>query len=215
MTNDTKRSGAGGGVADLESRLTAGPPVGHDVDDLVADAAERAGDAVDLAYAVHDTPIGPLVVAASSTGLAAIAFGGEERGLEWLAEKASPRLLRLPDRVEQPRRQLDEYFAGQRRRFDLTLDWGLVWGFRRQVLQHLAELPYGETVTYGELAKEVGHPGAARAVGTTMAINPIPIVVPCHRVLAAGGKLGGYAGGVDTKRTLLALEAGTDEDRLF
>jgi methylated-DNA-[protein]-cysteine S-methyltransferase len=192
---------------DLETRLARGPIVTEEVDELVADAVQRADDAFDLAYAVHDSPIGRLVVAASRDGLAAIAFGGEDRGLEWLAEKASPRLVRLPERVEAPRRQLDEYFAGQRRRFDLVLDWGLVWGFRRMVLQHLADLPYGETVTYGELAREVGHPGAARAVGTTMAVNPIPIVVPCHRVVAAGGKLGGYAGGVATKRALLALES--------
>jgi methylated-DNA-[protein]-cysteine S-methyltransferase len=199
----------------IEARLETGPEVDLDAGALVAEVARRAGDDVDLAYAVHDSPIGPLVVAASPAGLAAISFGGEEAGLAWLAEKVSPRLLRLPERVEQPRRQLDEYFAGQRRRFDLTLDWGLVWGFRRMVLQHLALLPFGETVTYGELAREVGRPKAARAVGTAMATNPIPIVVPCHRVLAAGGKLGGYAGGVDTKRRLLDLESGAEEPRLF
>jgi methylated-DNA-[protein]-cysteine S-methyltransferase len=145
----------------------------------------------------------------------AVSYGDPDQNLQWLADRLSPRVMRLPERLEGPRRQLDEYFAGRRRQFELPLDWGLTWGFRRVVLQHLAGLPFGETVTYGRLADAVGHPGAARAVGSAMASNPMPIVVPCHRVVAAGGKLGGYTGGIDKKRALLGLEGADGDQRLF
>jgi methylated-DNA-[protein]-cysteine S-methyltransferase len=126
--------------------------------------------------------------------------------LERLAARVSPRVLHAPGRLDDARRQLDEYFAGHRRKFELGLDWSLSHGFRRDVLHELVRVPYGEVVTYGELAKRAEHPKAVRAVGSAMATNPLPIVVPCHRVLRAGGQLGNYGGGVDMKRWLLTLE---------
>jgi methylated-DNA-[protein]-cysteine S-methyltransferase len=179
-----------------------------ELDALVAAALARADadDLVDVAWAVQDTPIGPLTLAATGSGLVRVGFGGEDRVLEDLATEVSPRVVRLPARLDDLRHQLDEYFAGRRRHFDVPLDRRLSHGYRRQVLEALSEVPYGETVSYKDLAVRTGNPGASRAVGSAMATNPIPIVVPCHRVLRSGGALGGYGGGVDVKVWLLRLE---------
>jgi methylated-DNA-[protein]-cysteine S-methyltransferase len=185
-------------------------PISHaaDLDALVAGALARA-DAdglVDVAWVVEDSPVGPLLLAATPRGLVKVGFGSEEGVLDELAAVVSPRVVRLPGRLDDARRQLDEYFAGARRRFDLPLDRSLSHGYRRTVLEALSEVPYGHTVSYKDLAERTGNPKASRAVGTAMATNPIPIVVPCHRVLRTGGALGGYGGGVATKVWLLRLE---------
>jgi methylated-DNA-[protein]-cysteine S-methyltransferase len=185
------------------------PPGPEDeLDALVAAALARADadDLVDVAWAVQDTPIGPLTLAATGEGLVRVGFGGEDRVLDELATEVSPRVVRLPARLDDLRHQLDEYFAGRRHRFEVPLDRRLSHGYRRRVLEALSEVPYGETVSYKDLAVRTGNPGASRAVGGAMATNPIPIVVPCHRVLRSGGALGGYGGGVDVKVWLLRLE---------
>jgi methylated-DNA-[protein]-cysteine S-methyltransferase len=175
-------------------------------------AIERAAaeGLVDVGWTIADTPIGPLTLAATEVGLVRVGFGHEEQMIEDLARVVSPRVVRLPARLDQVRRQLDEYFAGEREVFAIDLDWRLTHGFRRTVLERLvAEVPFGHTVSYAELALVSGRPRASRAVGTAMATNPLPIVVPCHRVLRTGGALGGYGGGLDTKRHLLSLERGS------
>ena len=168
-------------------------------------AAEAEG-LVDVAWTTTDSPIGPLLLAATDAGLVMVSFHDVEAALDELARKLSPRVLHAPSRLDEPRRQLDEYFAGDRRRFELPLDRSLSHGFRRRVLEELVKVGYGEVTSYQELAARVGHPRASRAVGTAMATNPIPIVQPCHRVLRSGGALGGYGGGLDVKRRLLRLE---------
>ncbi len=170
------------------------------------DAAAREG-LVDVAYELHDTPIGTLLLAATDRGLCRIVFDGEpEQELESLARAFGLRVLRSAVPVDAARRQLDEYFEQRRTAFDLSLDLHLLAGFNRRVLDELVRVPYGEVVTYGELASRAARPRAARAVGTVMNRNPIPIVLPCHRVIGANGKLVGYGGGLDRKETLLRLE---------
>ncbi len=162
-------------------------------------------------HATTATPIGPLLVAATDAGLVRLAFSKEDPDgvLQELATRVAPRVVASPRRLDPIRRELDEYFEGRRDHFDLPLDWRLSSGFRRTVLERLvADVAYGRTVSYLELATMVGNPKASRAVGTAMATNPIPIVVPCHRVLRTGGNLGGYGGGLETKAQLLALERG-------
>ena len=174
-------------------------------------ARAEAEGLVDVAYATTDTPIGPLLVAATDAGLVRVAFSKEDTDvvLQELATRVAPRVVAAPRRLDPIRRELDEYFEGRRDHFDLPLDWRLSSGFRRTVLERLvADVAYGRTVSYLELATMVGNPKASRAVGTAMATNPIPIVVPCHRVLRTGGNLGGYGGGLPVKRALLALEKG-------
>jgi methylated-DNA-[protein]-cysteine S-methyltransferase len=162
---------------------------------------------LDVGFDVVDTPIGPLLVAASDRGLAAISFDSDPEGqLERLARIAGPRVLRSPEATDLARRELDEYFEGRRRAFDVPLDLRALPTFTVDVLRALAGVPYGETTTYGELAARVGHPRAARAVGTVMNRNRIPIVLPCHRVVGATGDLVGYGGGLDRKIALLQLE---------
>lgn len=202
------RLGLGARVAVTNGRAPAPPGTAGDIDALVAAALARADadDLVDVAWAVEDSPVGPLLLAATPRGLVKVGFGTEEGALDELAAAVSPRVVHLPVRLDEARRQLDEYFAGARRRFDLPLDRGLSHGYRRTVLEALSEVPYGHTVSYKDLAERTGNPGASRAVGTAMATNPIPIVVPCHRVLRSGGALGGYGGGVATKVWLLRLE---------
>ena len=181
------------------------------VDLAAALARADAEGLVDVAYAQTDSPLGPLLVAATSTGLVRLAFSREPQDgvLEELAERISPRVLEAPARVDEIRRELDEYFDGRRHHFDLPLDWRLSSGFRRTVLETLyADVAFGHTVSYLELATMVGNPKASRAVGTAMATNPIPVVVPCHRVVRTGGQLGGYGGGLPAKVRLLELEAG-------
>jgi methylated-DNA-[protein]-cysteine S-methyltransferase len=180
--------------------------VSPDLDRRFRDAAVTMG-LVEMGFDVVDSPVGPLFVAASDRGLASISFDPDpEEQLERLARIAGPCVLRSPRSVDETRRELDEYFEGKRRAFDLSLDLRALPPFTLSVLQQLAQVPYGETTTYGELASLVGRPRAARAVGTVMNRNRIPIVLPCHRVVGAGGNLVGYAGGLDRKLALLQLE---------
>ncbi|MGH2458948.1 MAG: methylated-DNA--[protein]-cysteine S-methyltransferase [Chloroflexota bacterium] len=174
---------------------------------LIADA-EQAG-ILDVAYRALDTPVGSLLLAATEQGLVRVAFATEDhaRVLATLAERISPRVLRAPRRLDAAAREIDEYFAGRRHAFDLPLDFRLSHGFRRQVLAQLPSIGYGETTSYAALAIAAGSPRAARAVGTACATNPLPVVVPCHRVVRADGSIGQYAGGVAVKKALLALEA--------
>jgi methylated-DNA-[protein]-cysteine S-methyltransferase len=170
--------------------------------------AERGG-LLDVAYATLDSPIGPLLTAVTGRGLVRISFGENypaEKLLIELAEDISPRVLEAPAHLETVRRQLDEYFEGRRTRFELALDWRLSYGFGRKVLLHTARIPYGDVSTYKEMAAAAGSPRGARAAGNALGSNPIPIVVPCHRVLHSGGGLGGYGGGLDRKEFLLKLE---------
>jgi methylated-DNA-[protein]-cysteine S-methyltransferase len=163
----------------------------------------------DVAYALEPSPIGDLFVATTRRGLLEIGFetAGLDYYLDRLAERVSPRILESPGRLDDVRRQLDEYFAGERREFQLPLDWSLCrQGFGRRVLERTARIPYGQARTYGEIAGEAGSPKAHRAAGNALGHNPIPIVVPCHRVLRSGGQLGGYGGGAPRKRALLELE---------
>jgi methylated-DNA-[protein]-cysteine S-methyltransferase len=174
---------------------------------LVA-AAERDG-VLDVAYRTIATPIGELLLAGTERGLVRVAFPrqGHDEVLASLAQTVSPRILRAPGRLDQASRQLDEYFDGRRTVFDLPLDFRLATGFRRTVLAHLPAIPYGRTESYAQVAAAAGSPKAVRAVGTACARNPLPVVVPCHRVVRSDGTAGGYAGGPDAKHVLLTLES--------
>ncbi len=173
------------------------------------EAAAEAG-LVDVSFDVADTQIGPLLLAVTERGLCRISFDPEpERETETLARTFGVRVLRAPRELDPVRRELDEYFEGNRRDFDLPLDLRGREGFSRDILERLAKVPYGEVTTYKSLAVEAGNPRAARAVGTIMNRNPIPIVLPCHRVVGSNGSLVGYGGGLERKRLLLDLEAGT------
>lgn len=177
-----------------------------DVDRSFRQAAVTLG-LVDMGFDVVESPVGELFVAVSDRGLAAISYDTvPDEQLERLARIAGPCVLRSPRTVDGARRELDEYFEGKRRAFDLTLDLRALPPFTVTVLHELARVPYGETTTYGALASRVGRPRAARAVGTVMNRNRIPIVLPCHRVVGAGGDLVGYAGGLERKTALLTLE---------
>ena len=162
---------------------------------------------LDVAYDLVDTPLGALLVAVSDRGVARISFDPEpERELEWLARDHGLRVLRSPRALDAPRRELSEYFEGSRTRFDHPVDLRVEAPFRRRVMLELARVPYGNVTTYGQLAAQAGRPTAARAVGTIMNRNPVPIVLPCHRVVGANGKLVGYGGGLERKEQLLRLE---------
>lgn len=165
---------------------------------------------VEIAYTTADSPFGPLLLAATPAGLVTIGLPSLpfDPLLERLAAQVSPSLLESPGRLDDARRQLDEYFAGKRHDFTLTLDYSLSHGFMRTALGVVASIPYGETLSYAEVAAEAGSPRAHRAAGSACATNPIPIVVPCHRVLRSGGGLGGYGGGLEMKRALLEMEQG-------
>ena len=164
---------------------------------------------LDVAYTVVDSPLGRLLLAATPRGLVRVAYASEEHDpvLDTLAQKLSPRILRAPQRLDVVARELEEYFAKHRQVFDLPLDLSLSHGFRQLVQQHLPEIGYGQTRSYRQVAELVGNPNAVRAVGTACATNPLPVVIPCHRVLRADGSLGGYIGGAAAKATLLNLEA--------
>jgi methylated-DNA-[protein]-cysteine S-methyltransferase len=182
------------------------PPVSPELDRRFRAAAARE-HLLDVAYDLVDTPIGTLLVAATDRGLCRIAYDAEpERELDLLARAFGLRVLRSTVPIDPARRQLDEYFAGKRQRFDLSVDLALQADFNRRVLRELARVPYGEVVTYGELAARAARPRAARAVGTVMNRNPLPIVLPCHRVIGSNGKLVGYGGGLHRKEALLRLE---------
>lgn len=174
----------------------------------LAVAADRDG-ILDVAYRIVDSPVGPLLVAATDQGLVRVAYAseGHDAVLQQLADKISPRILHAPTRLDTVARELDEYFAGIRRTFDIALDWRLSAGFRSTVLHHLPEIGYGHTASYAAVAQLAGNPKAVRAVGTACATNPLPVVVPCHRVVRSDGAMGGYLGGVEAKRVLLDLES--------
>jgi methylated-DNA-[protein]-cysteine S-methyltransferase len=164
----------------------------------------------DVAYAVVDSPVGALVVAATPRGLVRLAYedfnGGLDTVLGSLASKLSPRILESPERLDDVRRELDEYFNGKRTTFDLPIDWALSSDFGHRVLQATARIPFGQTATYGDVAREAGNAKASRAAGRALGANAIPIVVPCHRVIGTSGKLTGYTGGMHRKEALLRLE---------
>lgn len=171
-------------------------------------AADSAG-LIDVAVEAHDSPFGRLLIASTGAGLVRIGLPDEDEDevMDDLAARVSPRVLRAPRQsMAESRRQLDEYFQGRRTGFDLDLDWRLTDGFRREVLTATARIPYGETDSYGSIAAAAGRPAAARAAGTALATNPIPIVIPCHRVLRSGGEVGQYLGGPAMKVGLLELE---------
>jgi methylated-DNA-[protein]-cysteine S-methyltransferase len=172
-------------------------------------AAAEAG-LLDVAYATLDSPVGPLLVAVTPRGLVRIAYldgtEQEDEVLAELSERVSPRVLTAPRAVDRARRELDEYFERRRTAFDLPIDWGLTHGFARRVLRATERIPYGGVSSYKLVATEAGSPRGHRAAGNALGANPIPIVVPCHRVLHTGGGLGGYGGGLERKRVLLEVE---------
>ena len=178
--------------------------ISADLDRRFREAAAREG-LVDVAFDVMDSPVGDLLLAATDRGLCAIWFH-PEAGLDWVAQTFGARVLRLPRRVRDARRQLDEYFDGRRREFELDTDLSPVPAFQQGVLRELARVPYGQVTTYGCLAAKIGKPRAARAVGGALNRNPLPIVLPCHRVVGSTGSLVGYAGGLDRKEALLRHE---------
>lgn len=171
-------------------------------------AAAHAEGILDVAYSTVDSPVGPLLLAATDLGLVRVAFVREDHDtvLQTLADRISPRVLHAPARLDATARELEEYFNGTRRTFDVPLDWRLSAGFRATVLHRLPDIGYGRTASYAAVAALAGNPKAVRAVGTACATNPLPVVVPCHRVVRSDGSMGGYLGGIDAKRTLLTLE---------
>lgn len=203
MTNDSDAV-----IRDLERITQPAPGKLADLHQRLAAVAQREG-VLDIAYRVIDSPVGPLLLAATEHGLLRVAYAREDHDavLAQLAEKISPRILYAPDRLDPVARELDEYFARTRRSFDLRLDWRLAGGFRSTVLHHLPDIGYGQTASYATVAALAGSPKAVRAVGTACAKNPLPVVVPCHRVVRSDGAMGGYLGGPDAKRLLLDLEA--------
>jgi methylated-DNA-[protein]-cysteine S-methyltransferase len=195
-------------TVDDPDRLTP-PPL--DSDAAAAAAARFAATAgADVSYAVIDSPVGRLVAAGTPRGLARLAYvddsGGLDAVLDTLAARLSPRILEAPARLDPVARELDEYFAGRRTAFDLPVDWALVAPFGRRVLRATAAIPFGATASYAEVAASAGSPRGSRAAGNALGANPVPIVVPCHRVLRSGGALGGYTGGLHRKEALLRIE---------
>ena len=179
-----------------------------DARDRLVREADRRG-LLDVAYAGVDSPMGPLLVAATRRGLVRVSYNAAERTdqvLDDLATKLSPRIIEHASRLDEIRRELDEYFDRKRTRFDMPLDWSMTHGFTRKVLRATARVPYGELVTYKHVARQAGNERASRAAGNALGSNPIPIVVPCHRVVHSGGGLGGYTGGLERKKFLLGVE---------
>ncbi|MFZ3415351.1 methylated-DNA--[protein]-cysteine S-methyltransferase [Arthrobacter sp. 3Tela_A] len=197
MTPDTLTglsAGEDAALARLHTRLTS---------------AAQEQDLLDVAYTVMRSPVGELLLAATPAGLVRVGFGleGHDAVLAQLALRVSPRILEAPGRLAEPVRQLEEYFAGNRKEFNLELDFRLATGFRRIVVERLPDIGYGSTASYAALAALAGNPGAVRAAGTACARNPLPVVVPCHRVVRSDGKIGNYLGGTEAKAALLAMEA--------
>ncbi len=191
-----------------EDRLA--PPTFDPAEAAAAAARFAATAPADVHYALVDSPIGTLVAAATPRGLATLSYedqhGGADAVLDLLAAKLSPRMLEAPARLDEVRRELDEYFAGRRDRFDLPIDWTLTSPFARRVLKATAAIPFGKVSTYGAMAAQAGNPKASRAAGRALGSNPIPIIVPCHRVVGASGQLTGYTGGLHRKVALLEIE---------
>lgn len=195
-------------MKETEIRAAAGqlPAAPDDVIERLVQRAEAEG-LVDISYGEMDSPLGPLLLAVTDTGLVRLSYTDYAPGtLQELAAGLSPRIVRRPARTDAVRRQLDEYFAGQRREFDVPLDWALVRGFGRAVLRATVAIPYGQVSTYRDVATGAGNPRASRAAGTALGRNPIPVIIPCHRVLRTGGGLGGYTSGIERKAILLNLE---------
>jgi len=198
----------------IEQLLRQGTPDVRDASGEAIAAARRVSERAaeegfaDISYAPVDSPFGTLHAATTKRGLVRVAFPEEsvESVLEALARRLSPRIVEAPASLDAVKRELEEYFAGRRRTFDLALDWALIAPFGRRVLRMTAAIPYGGHLSYAEVAAEAGSPRGARAAGNALGANPIPIVIPCHRVLRSGGALGGYGGGLDRKRFLLELE---------
>lgn len=195
-------------------RRLAAPSAGLDLDRFRASLAGRAQaeGLLDVAHGTVDSPLGALTVMVTPRGLVRLSYPGEgiEEPLQELADRVSPRILSAPERTDEVRRQLDAYFEHRRQSFDLPIDWRLVRGFAGDVLRATARIPFGSVSSYRAVATEAGSPNAYRAAGNALGSNPIPIVVPCHRVLHAGGGLGGYTGGLERKRFLLELEGVLD-----
>jgi methylated-DNA-[protein]-cysteine S-methyltransferase len=195
----------------IENTLKTGP-TGLDVAAAVRRATDRAQaeGAVDVAYTEVDSPLGTLVAATTDHGLVRLAYeewgGGLDAVLDHLAAHVSPRIVEAPSRLDDLRRQLDDYFAGRRQGFEVPIDWSLSRGFTRRILQAIDAIPFGSVSNYREVAAAAGNVKATRAAGNACGANPIPIVVPCHRVLRTGGGLGGYTGGTEKKEALLRLE---------
>lgn len=197
-------------MTDLERRLSRPATPTLDPVRATAELARRAEaeGLLDVAWATLDTPLGPIAVFVTPRGVVRVAYERENFGAvaDEVAERVSPRVLIAPRRTDAVRAELDAYFRKGRRAFDVPIDWTLVRGFNQGVLRATAAIPYGEVASYGDVAAVAGSPRAARAAGNALASNPIPIVVPCHRVIHADGGLGGYTGGLDRKRFLLGLE---------
>ena len=199
-------------ISDLLARTA--PPSADMLERLHRRLEESAQQAeiLDVAYRTVETPVGTLLLAATEQGLLRVAYEREDldKVLDALADRISARILRAPRRLDAAALEIDEYFSGKRRSFDLRLDRSLSTGFRRLVQEQLPQIPYGSTETYKQVATRLGSPTAVRAVGTACATNPLPIVVPCHRVLRTDGGLGGYIGGLPAKTALLTMEAASD-----
>lgn len=192
----------------LQQALAADPDHLRRLELRLASAAE-AGHLLDIAYRTVDTPVGTLLLAATEIGLVRVAYATEDHDLvlQNLSERISPRILHHPARLDVAASELDEYFARRRRTFSVDLDWRLSAGFRATVLRHLSDIDYGHTASYAMVAQLAGSPKAVRAVGSACATNPLPVIVPCHRVVRSDGSMGGYLGGLEAKATLLGLEA--------
>jgi len=224
MTSATNRNQTAAQTQEVEralrraaqARRATGPRrVGEPAErDAAADAAARLARRIaeeglaDVSYTAADSPFGRLLVAGTDRGLVRVAFPEEDEDtmLDRLARRISPRIVHAREPLDAVLRELDEYFGGRRRHFDLELDWQLVSPFGRRVLGVTSEIPYGGVMSYAEVASDAGSPRGFRAAGNALGSNPMPIVVPCHRVLHSGGGLGGYGGGLDRKRWLLELE---------
>ena len=198
---------------DIEQTLraaAAGLPAAGPTDTHKALAERAAAEGLlDVAYAAVDSPLGPLTVAATARGLVRVAYTesrSQDEVLRELAAKVSPRVLEAPARLDGARRELDEYFEGRRTDFDLPIDWSVTRGFTQKVLRATARIDFGEVRTYADVASRAGSPRAVRAAGNALGANPMPVVVPCHRVVRTGGGLGGYTGGLHRKEFLLHLE---------
>lgn len=190
----------------LEAALRRGvPEAAGEAAEAFMQSAERSR-LIDVAYTTLDSPLGPLVVAATGKGLVCVHYGDETEVLDDLAIKISPRVLHAPKRLDPIRAELDEYFEGKRKRFAFTIDWQLMGPFQQKVLKATKAIPFGKVATYRDVATKAGAPRGSRAAGNALGANPIPIVVPCHRVVRTGGGLGGYTGGLHRKEYLLELE---------